>query len=208
MTLRPTIETLLRGGMSVSDVSKITEVSKDYVYQIKQDADITNGTEKLVEHHVKYKEIHGYDETVWLTGSEHRLLHNRLRREGNCIVPVDELTKISEEAYHRTSKAIEIKKRYNESDRGKEVRRKSWKKHSRTDKFKATQKKYRETEKGKKYHRNYDKNNIQTISSSETIGQDVQFEDSISYNHITGSVYYYATFRCSKGCILPKIDIS
>lgn len=60
--------------------------------------------EILVEHHVKYKEIHGVDETVWLTNSEHRLLHNRLRREGKCDIPPDELAKISIAANSRTDK--------------------------------------------------------------------------------------------------------
>jgi hypothetical protein len=35
--------------------------------------------EQLIEHHVKYKEIHGVDETIWMTRSEHLLLHARLR---------------------------------------------------------------------------------------------------------------------------------
>ena len=34
--------------------------------------------EQLVEHHTHYKEIDGYDETVWLTKSDHQLLHKRL----------------------------------------------------------------------------------------------------------------------------------
>ncbi len=63
------------------------------------------GTEvKLVEHHVKYKEIHGIDETVWMTWSEHRKLHNRLRKEGKCRIPVKELTTISNKANRRTLK--------------------------------------------------------------------------------------------------------
>ena len=35
---------------------------------------------KLIEHHTKYKEIHGVDETVWITRSEHSKLHIRLRK--------------------------------------------------------------------------------------------------------------------------------
>jgi len=58
----------------------------------------------LVEHHVKYKEIHGVDETIWILQSEHLKLHRRLRREGKCKVPVKELSKISQKARDRTEK--------------------------------------------------------------------------------------------------------
>jgi len=60
--------------------------------------------EYMVEHHVKYEEIHGVDETVWMTMREHKLLHSRLRREGKCDISVEELTKISVNAHHRTEK--------------------------------------------------------------------------------------------------------
>lgn len=70
--------------------------------------------ECLVEHHVKYKELHGVDETVWLTKGEHRKLHNRLRREGGCNVPVEELCKISTAACARTPKRKKQAKEYNE----------------------------------------------------------------------------------------------
>lgn len=66
----------------------------------------------LVEHHTKYKEIHGIDETVWITASEHRILHNRLRREGKCNIPAKDLEKISDRAGIRTSKFKEQHKKY------------------------------------------------------------------------------------------------
>lgn len=56
---------------------------------------------ELVEHHTKYRDIHGIDETMWMTPSEHRNLHNRLRREGKCNVSSEELEKISRETRHR-----------------------------------------------------------------------------------------------------------
>lgn len=59
-------------------------------------------TGKCVHHHVKYKEIHGVDEIVLMTTSEHRLLHNRLRREGICKIPPDELEIISHHARSRS----------------------------------------------------------------------------------------------------------
>ena len=67
---------------------------------------------KLIEHHVKYKELHGYDETVWMTRSEHRKLHHRLRKEGECNVPVDELHRIAMAAHGRTKKKKEWKSKY------------------------------------------------------------------------------------------------
>ena len=59
----------------------------------------------MVEHHVKYSEIHGIDETVWMTKSKHSKLHSRLREEGKCTIPTDELQKISRAAHARTPKA-------------------------------------------------------------------------------------------------------
>lgn len=59
---------------------------------------------QMVEHHIKYKELHGYDKTVWMTRSEHKKLHNRLRKNGECNVPVDKLTKIAKTAHNRTDK--------------------------------------------------------------------------------------------------------
>lgn len=58
----------------------------------------------LVEHHVKYKEIHGVDETVFMTTGDHHALHSRLRKAGKCKVPVGDLNKISKAAYKRTEK--------------------------------------------------------------------------------------------------------
>ena len=48
----------------------------------------------LVEHHIKYKEIHGIDETVFMSRSEHDKLHRRLRRAGKCNIPVENLQKL------------------------------------------------------------------------------------------------------------------
>ncbi len=59
---------------------------------------------KLIEHHTKYKEIHGIDETIWMTVSDHRKLHNRLRREGKCKISPKELKEIAKKAQVRTTK--------------------------------------------------------------------------------------------------------
>lgn len=66
-----------------------------------------NKIPELVYHHTKYKEIHGVDEGKFLTVSEHRLLHRRLRKEGKCNVPVPELSRISNSAYKRRVSELE-----------------------------------------------------------------------------------------------------
>lgn len=59
---------------------------------------------QLIEHHTKYREIHGVDETIWMTRSEHKMLHNRLRGEKKCKISGPELAKIARKASHRTVK--------------------------------------------------------------------------------------------------------
>lgn len=60
--------------------------------------------EEIEEHHTHYKEIDGYDETVFMTRSEHKKLHMRLRKEGKCNIPSKELHRISHNARSRTEK--------------------------------------------------------------------------------------------------------
>ncbi len=62
----------------------------------------SGATESLIQHHVKYKELHKVDKIVMMAKSEHMKLHARLRKEGECNVPVDELHKISEKAHRRS----------------------------------------------------------------------------------------------------------
>lgn len=59
---------------------------------------------KLVEHHIKYKEIHGVDETIWIPFGQHVQLHKRLRSEGKCSISPKELGAISARAKCRTNK--------------------------------------------------------------------------------------------------------
>lgn len=66
----------------------------------------------MVEHHTKYLEIDGYDETVWMTKSDHAMLHSRLRRDGKCNIPVDELADISRAAHNRGERAKAYQKIY------------------------------------------------------------------------------------------------
>ena len=51
-----------------------------------------------VFHHTKYKEIHGVDEGYFMTASEHKKIHMRLRKEGKCNTPAEYLNKISSRA--------------------------------------------------------------------------------------------------------------
>lgn len=60
---------------------------------------------KIVEHHVKYIEIHGKDVTTFILQSEHIKLHRRLRKTGKCNIPIEILDKISTTASKRTKKA-------------------------------------------------------------------------------------------------------
>ena len=72
---------------------------------------INERDEKMIEHHTKYREIHGVDETVWMTRSEHILLHKKLRGEGKCNVTPSKLKSISIAAYGRTLKRKELMKK-------------------------------------------------------------------------------------------------
>lgn len=87
--------------------------------------DIETAGHNLFQHHVKYKEIHGVDETVQLTWSEHQKLHARLRREGKCQIPSDELHKIVVRAYQRTEKGKQALKRNSNSVKGKQTKQKN-----------------------------------------------------------------------------------
>ena len=58
----------------------------------------------LIQHHTKYKELHGVDEVVMMTMSDHVKLHNRLRREGKCTVSSKRLREISHRARMRSEK--------------------------------------------------------------------------------------------------------
>jgi hypothetical protein len=66
----------------------------------------------LVQHHVKYREIHGVDEVVLMEKVEHMLLHARLRLEGKCTIPLDELNRISHRAKGRTKNCKAYRRDY------------------------------------------------------------------------------------------------
>ncbi len=70
----------------------------------------------LIEHHIKYRELHGDDDTVWLTRSEHHKLHNRLRRKGKCKISPKELEIVSKKAHNRTHKRREYQRNYSRNN--------------------------------------------------------------------------------------------
>ena len=65
-----------------------------------------------IEHHTHYKEIHGYDETIWVTWSEHYHIHQRIQAEGGWGIPPDEMEKIVQAAHQRTTKRIVERRHY------------------------------------------------------------------------------------------------
>jgi len=71
----------------------------------------------LVQHHVKYKEIHGVDEIKIMTMSEHKNLHIRLRKEGKCNIPPKELRHKVRACYNRTPKRKKYIKQYQNTDK-------------------------------------------------------------------------------------------
>ena len=107
--------------------------------------------DRMIEHHIKYKEIHGYDKTVMMSHGEHIKLHNKLRKEGKCNISVKELKRISDKAYQRTNKAKEKQQDYyrNLSDKQK-TRRKGYNieyKKNNKERAKVSNKIYREAHK-------------------------------------------------------------
>ncbi len=170
---------------------------------------------KLVEHHIKYKEIHGYDETVWITQSEHKKLHSRLRKEGKCNVSVDELHKISTAAHGRTDKAKEFQKQYRRTPKRKEAlkkynksekRKETSKRYSRTENGQIHRKKNRQTDNAKEFQKQYAKQNIRQWTFYETLLPYVQHVEHIVYNEKTGSIYTTCIFSASRGKKIYNIN--
>jgi len=110
--IRLKIEKLLRDGKSINEIIDETKSTKSYIFKTRRRAGIVNGNERIVHHHTKYKEIHGVDEVIIITESEHKIIHNRLRKEGECNIPVDELKLISTMASERTDKRKKYKTNY------------------------------------------------------------------------------------------------
>lgn len=90
--------------------------------------------EKMIEHHVKYKEIHGIDKTIWLTRTEHSRLHSQLREKGGCNISSKELQEISRRAANRTDKGKDYQKKYRWTESYKEYQKEYQKEYRKKNK--------------------------------------------------------------------------
>lgn len=136
----------------------------------------------MIEHHTHYKEIHGYDKTVWMTKSKHVKLHIELRNSGKCNISPKKLNKISNAAGNRT-------------DKGK-IR------------CKREQEKYRNSEYGKEQKRKYETNNKQHIYFSESPCYGVELKERITYNCAACSINYTSGFYGTRGHKLINIELN
>ena len=131
---------------------------------------------QIVEHHIKYKEIHGVDETVFITRSEHQKIHRRLRREGKCKIPSKQLNVIANAAHNRTEKQKEYLKQYHQTD------------------------------KMKQWQSNYCKKAYQHIEFVESLSPSIMLREQITYNILTGVVSYTSQFKAYNGLSLYHQD--
>ncbi len=71
----------------------------------------------IVQHHVKYKEIDGYDKIRKMDMGQHRKHHLRLRKSNRMKISPKELHDISTNAYRRTKKGKSTRKAYSKENR-------------------------------------------------------------------------------------------
>lgn len=146
----------------------------------------------LVEHHIKYKEIHGADETIWIEQGEHLRLHRRLRKEGKCNIPVEELTIISRRANGRTEKTKSRKRA--KATHKTPARRQYMQNINKTPHIKASKRRYAELAQ-------------QRIEVSEGVGENVRLKAYIMYNKLTGTVTYSARFEGTNGRNIHEVNL-
>lgn len=126
----------------------------------------------MVEHHIKYKEIHGVDETVWMTQSEHQKLHRKLREEGKYNIPAEDLKPIVKAAHQRTRKYKEYKKNYMEENREKISEQRKGYRENNKEIIKRQKKEYYEKNKEKikeRVKRNYERKKRENQEEAKTI---------------------------------------
>jgi phosphoribosylformylglycinamidine (FGAM) synthase PurS component len=133
----------------------------------------------LVEHHIKYKEIHGVDETVMMDKGEHKHLHSKLRKEGKCNIPVEELRIISNIANRRTIKVKEYQK----------IKRKEYQINN------------------KEKINNRIKRNCQKILFNETIDKNIYLHEELRYYKTTNNISYNTCFLGNHGRKLIYIEV-
>jgi len=158
-------------------------------------------SEELIEHHIKYKELHGVDETIFLSRREHKKLHIMLRQKGKCNISVAELKKISNAAHERTEKTKEKRRVYQTTPKSKIYQREYWK----SDQGKTIQVKYRNSELGCATNRTYRSEVFKFIDFDDMVGTNVRLRERLTINVLTGSVYYFSRFQGCNNLILPTV---
>lgn len=129
----------------------------------------------LVQHHIKYKEIHGADEIVLMDKGKHDALHKKLRKDGCCSIPAEELNKISKRAHGR-------------SDLGKATKA-MWRKGEGKASRKKTDNRYR-------------CKHVQRIVFHTQVDLYISLYELFKYNTMNGNVYFSSGFN---GCGKRKI---
>lgn len=70
----------------------------------------------MINHHVCYEEIHGYELIILMPKSEHRKLHNELRKKGKCNISANELNRMSNNSKHAKKLRNELTKKYHKNN--------------------------------------------------------------------------------------------
>lgn len=163
---------------TILDVFDSEIVNKDDLIDAEIKAIFRRHGSELIEHHTKYKEIHGIDESLWMTPSEHRNLHNRLRAEGKCNIPSEELTKISVAAANRTEKNKQQQVEFHRTE------------------------KYRQyfSDRAKKLKNNW-------LVFDEILAPNIKLREQISYYYNTGTVSISSGFYGNHGIKIPTVQI-
>ena len=113
---------------------------------------------KLVQHHVKYEELHGVDEIILLTPKEHMKAHRELKANGvksvrlwrvNAAHKRSPMCKAARKLCRQTEANKTTAAAYRQTERGKAKAKVDGARHAKTEKGKATDARYRQSEKGK-----------------------------------------------------------
>jgi len=98
-------------------------------------------SERLEQHHIRYKEIHGEDEIIMLSHGEHMKVHREDKANGAKPIP----EQILKAAHSRSPLGRISNKKFRQSDAGKQVEKKM--KQSETGR--VMQKRHRQSKVGK-----------------------------------------------------------
>lgn len=162
--------------------------------------------EGLEQHHVKYLERDGVDEIILVTPYEHGRIHKELHSAGvrtitKEIIFAAHLRSPRHEAYEKSDKRKEQRKKHGTSIKTKQTRHEYYKNRGGRD----IQHKYRKSEAGI-LAKMESLNNTEYITFLEPLGEKVGLREKITFNKNTGHVGYTAYFR-GYHCELPVITI-